>query len=166
MQLTFTWIERLAEALGVPPSELWAPPVKRTFEVEARIVDDGSLKKFEAHDVIAFSTYSPINLDAGHLAYIVATRAFEPFLCAGDVVVFEPYLYGGPLPEMMTGRLSIARPTPRDGLVLTSFQGLDREGKPAFRRMNGERFEIQQDDLVLFLSGYVPLWLLGSPDEP
>jgi len=150
MKLTTDWIEKLAAALDVPVSDIFAPPVWRE-----RIEMDGYLKGgFVFHPVRGSSARYWIDTeDADDEASFwvgLADNALAPYYFQGDVLRFTGYLEDAF--AMMGGRLGCM--TLDDGrTVLAIVDTYLGNGRFDLRAVNGQRLDDVQVEQFTILTG-------------
>lgn len=163
MQLTFSWLTKISDALGVTPNELWIPSQRNFFEVTFQLMDDGRIESLEPGQMLRLTTFEPI-AHSDNLKAIVDTKALEPFFGPGDILIFgrapsESDEIDGSYEAYMRGRLC-ATSAPSGGVTLATFDGVDKKGQPWMRLLNGRKYASQIDKAVLYLESFLPAWVI------
>ncbi|MNE53803.1 helix-turn-helix protein [compost metagenome] len=158
MQLTSTWLQRLAKALEVSEIEIWGGFKLLHMEANGHVFSGGRVQVVDPVDN-QFSTYlSPLGDYSGKWLH-VRDDSFLPYFGAGDLVQFSiimaPELDSA---QILRGRLCLYAMNDSDDLQVGIMDVRNEDGTYDLRSLNGRQIKSAPLQVIWFFSGYQPNW--------
>lgn len=165
MQLTSSWLERLAEALGVSELEVWGGFTGRHIEANARIYENGRIAVVDPERNEFMSYLNPLG-DFSSKWLHVRDNSLLPFFGEADLVQFTvPLVEGLEGDDLFNGRICMYALDEQDTLNLGVMEKKNEDGTYNLRSLNGRQMKGININVIWYLSGYMPNWGIASVNQ-
>lgn len=157
MQLTGSWINRLATALEVSEAEIWGGFQLVSMGASGRLTTGDRVTVVDPENN-RFSSYRSLLGEPDSRWLHVQDNALLPFFGEGDLVQFS--LAGLDLQTVgiFDGRLCMYAAEGNDDILIGSVDKQISASVYDLRSMNGRQMKEVRVQVIWFLSGYLPNW--------
>lgn len=158
MQLTSSWIERLANALDVPQVDLWLITELQGIDASGRIFNGDRIDVVEPEEN-RFSTFrSPLGDPTSKWLH-VQDNTLLPYAGEGDLMQFSLMQSDKvEASDLLDGRLCMYALEDSNDVRLAIREKRHDDGSYDLRSMNGRLIKDCRPAVVWYFSGYQPNW--------